>query len=279
MVDITPGYDFGVNEIPTAANLLKQATGMQLTGIGISELDSALVAIKSGDVSAVTEALLIGDTVGTIWMSPLGDMWVQEPSGPVILNRVHGGWETRRIYVGVDPGQVLDEAPGNMIQAANIRALYEDAGRTQKADGGTRASNATAFEQSDSGGYVNNRSGYHFGIIAHETGASEYVPVVFRGVVEHKSAWTSGAHRINEGEFMESYRLRQPSGTTAELMSGMSFHSDLAQWKHFGWAAHVSPASSKVSGAGPADNHDYAAYHMIYAFGGWMWGNEDNVTP
>jgi hypothetical protein len=91
---ITPGYDFTVNEVPTRAKLESMTAGMSITGIDISQIDTALVGVKQGDTSTSLPA------EGWMLRNAPGQLWVQTRFGRVQLWRgCWGGMETRRFPV------------------------------------------------------------------------------------------------------------------------------------------------------------------------------------
>jgi len=94
-MQITPGYDFGVNEIPTRAKLEAMTAGMSISGVDISQINVALVGIK---YQAETTTSLPAE--GWMAHNAQGGLWVESRYGRVQLWR--GGWggmETRRFPV------------------------------------------------------------------------------------------------------------------------------------------------------------------------------------
>lgn len=81
---ITPGYDFTVNEVPTRLKLETMTAGMSITGVDISQIDTALIGTKKGDTSTSLPA------EGWLLHDPPGGLWVKNRYGIVHLWR--GGW-------------------------------------------------------------------------------------------------------------------------------------------------------------------------------------------
>lgn len=276
MVDVTPGYDFSVNEVPTSANFLKQATGMQISGIGINELEAGVLGIKSGDISNVTDSLQVGETVGTMWISALGDIWVQEQSGPVIMNRIMGGWETRRAFCAPDSSFPNHINPGSAMQIETTggNGLTEDTARAEVST--SRYTGTGALKCADSGSYEDNASGSFFGVLQQETCVSKQHRVCFRGITMYRDRdFTAAGTWSTLSDMQRNRRLKSPQGAGGNTqMETNSYHFDLPAWKHFGWVGCPSAGSSKVSAA--SGNHVWRVESMIWAFGHWMWGNRAN---
>jgi hypothetical protein len=93
-VEITPGYDFGLTEIPTKNKFLQAALGIDIGKIQFEDVDVSLVASYGGEVSGSTGASLPGE--GYLWTDPAGNTWIETVDGPVRLNRNDGGWESMR---------------------------------------------------------------------------------------------------------------------------------------------------------------------------------------
>ena len=277
MVDATPGYDFGVNEIPTAANLLRQATGLQISGIDVTALDSAVVGLKSGDISNVTDSLQVGETVGTMWAAPNGDWWVQEQSGPVVLNRIMGGWETRRMFVNIDPQAAAYINPGSAVQPNNQNGAYENTLRVEVDN--SSYTGTPEWATSDAGSYENNRSGTLPGVLQ-ETCTSDHARVCHRGItiLRDRDATSSGTWS-KMSDIQNNKRLKSPQGiSNIPMFEANYFHVDIPSWKHFAWIGLPSPRASKVSDATfpTADNPQWKVEWVVWAWGHWMWVNEKN---
>lgn len=97
-MQITPGYDFTVNEIPTRAKLETMTAGMSITGLDISQIDTTLIGIKSGDTTVSLPA------EGWLWLDPSGGLWVKNRFGTVHCWRgCWGGLECNRFPMGGNP--------------------------------------------------------------------------------------------------------------------------------------------------------------------------------
>jgi hypothetical protein len=129
---ITPGYDFGVTEIPTKAKIQQMLSGGELTGIDISQINTGLIGLKTADSSVSLPA------EGWMWVDVQGCVWVQSRFGATKLWRGSwGGMETRRYPQG---------APVTNPPINNDRFLYQCAGgqvgyKTGNPSGSTLASN------------------------------------------------------------------------------------------------------------------------------------------
>lgn len=90
-MQITPGYNFEPNEVPTRAKLGLMTTGMQVRGIDVSQIDANLIGSKNGDTSVSLPS------EGWLQVSPQGALWVQTRWGRVMWYRAGwGGFETIR---------------------------------------------------------------------------------------------------------------------------------------------------------------------------------------
>lgn len=99
MSQITPGYDFGQNEIPTKETLQLMTAGISITQIDISQIATALIGIKIANTSPSLPA------EGWMRVSPAGGLYVTTRWGEVHLYRgCWGGMETRRYPVEASAG-------------------------------------------------------------------------------------------------------------------------------------------------------------------------------
>jgi len=271
---IRPGYDFDVYETPNMETLLRQATGMQISGVGIDALDSSVVGLKSGDVSNVTESLQVGDTTGGMWMSPLGDLWVQEQSGPVILNRIHGGWETRRQIVEVDASFPNHKRPGSLVKMHTNYGPFEDTLRQEQDS--SRVSGTPNFACADSGSYDETQNGFHFGVLAGETATSNFERVVWRGLTVYSDRDETLAQTHSQLRDMQNgYRIKAPRDSdSSPMMQADYWHTNLTSYKSFGWVGAPAVSASKVSDAG--GDHTWRVSFMTWCFGSQMYTNKDN---
>lgn len=95
-MQITPGFDFGVNEVPTQAKLQAMLSGMSITGIAIGQIATALVGSILGDTSASMPAQ------GWLRVDSINRVWVLDgTSNQTPIDRANwGGWETRQFWLG-----------------------------------------------------------------------------------------------------------------------------------------------------------------------------------
>jgi len=96
-MSITPGYDFGADEVPTQALFHRMLDSATLTGISITQIDTSLIGIKlsDSDVSLPSE--------GWIWADQLGCLWVKSRWGNVrVFRGSYGGQETIRYQRGAN---------------------------------------------------------------------------------------------------------------------------------------------------------------------------------
>lgn len=100
-INIIPGYDFGVNEVPNRETLLRQARYMKISGIGLDQIDASLVGYKSGTTSGTTSSSL--PAPGWMWADPGGSLWIETDHGPVKLHRDGGGFESVRYGQSYSP--------------------------------------------------------------------------------------------------------------------------------------------------------------------------------
>jgi hypothetical protein len=117
MATITPGYDFGATEIPTRDKLLKQATGLQISGIPDENLANTLTREIISNTTAASN--LPGE--GALWCDGRGNLWGCTRWGNVQLRRYGGGSTTRRFEV--PPGSITSIVrPGNLqsLGASNV---------------------------------------------------------------------------------------------------------------------------------------------------------------
>lgn len=99
MSQITPGYDFQQNEIPTKETLQLMTAGISITRIDISQISSALIGIKIADTSPSLPE-------GWLRMGPAGGLYVTSRWGEVHLYRAGwGGMESRRYPFEAGAGQ------------------------------------------------------------------------------------------------------------------------------------------------------------------------------
>jgi hypothetical protein len=142
---ITPGYDFGVKEVPTFGKFMAQAQGLRISDLDFTDLTSDVTYVFNGQDSEGSGATL-ADQEGALWYSPLGDLmmsqrWTQANFGNtgmsagseefvrVRLWRVNGGYETSKFRNGDASGdngrkgapcQVLSRPLASQYSPANI---------------------------------------------------------------------------------------------------------------------------------------------------------------
>ena len=84
MSTIIPGYDFGVNEVPSYGKFIAQAQGINITGLAYTELED--------DTSFIFNSHESGGSGATEYLTAEGAMW-SDPTGEVWLNHgVYGWW-------------------------------------------------------------------------------------------------------------------------------------------------------------------------------------------
>jgi hypothetical protein len=277
MATIVPGYDFGVREVPTVETMLRQANGLKISGITVAELDAGIAGIKSGDDSGTTDALRTSDTVGTLWVSMKGDVWVQEQAGPVILNRIEYGWETLRLHLEIQANPVDHRRIGVTVQQGGGFGVWEDLRRVEGL--ATRHSGIPSLNVSNAGSYNNARGGDHWGCIQGDTATSpgRHQRVAFRGLIQYSDRETAGSTLSKESEMCLSQRLKSPQATTSiPHMQAFNFgtSSNLGGWKYFGWVGSPSPSSSKLSNGAGQLGADYKQDFMMWAFGYMSYTNQ-----
>lgn len=95
-VNITPGYDFTINEVPNRAKFLLQAE-VTITNIDAERIVSTdqkgLIAVE--DDSNAT----LASSEGALWISADGTLWGRNKWGLVQVRRPNGGWESNRFEI------------------------------------------------------------------------------------------------------------------------------------------------------------------------------------
>jgi hypothetical protein len=98
MSQITPGYDFQQNEVPTKETLQLMTAGMSITQIDISQISTALIGIKIDQTSPSLPE-------GWLRMDPAGTLFVTSRWGEVEIYRAGwGGMTTRRYPIQASTG-------------------------------------------------------------------------------------------------------------------------------------------------------------------------------
>ena len=274
VLSITPGYDFGVNEIPRAETLLRQVEGMTISGIDVGALDASVVPILYGDTSDATDALQTGSTVGTMWVAANGDIFVQEQAGAVVLSRINYGWETRRIYTYPDSSFPAHIEPGVNMWVVGNHGPGEDLFREQA---GTHSSGAPALSPMDGGSYDDIYDGIGFGVSVQDTCVSGYMRVCHRGLAiytdkDHTQSNTWSKLR----DYQNGYRLSRPhTSLPVQHQIKQYWHAaDIAAERWFGWTPHPGRSASKVSDAG--GDHTWKKHHLMWVFGTEQRSNQPN---
>lgn len=98
MSQITPGYDFQQNEVPTKETLQLMTAGMSLTNVDISQISTSLIGIKIDQTSPSLPE-------GWLRIGPSGTLFVTSRWGEVDLYRAGwGGMCTRRYPIKAQNG-------------------------------------------------------------------------------------------------------------------------------------------------------------------------------
>ena len=98
MSQITPGYDFTVNEVPTKEKLELMTAGMSITQIDISQINTALIGVLVGSTNPSLPE-------GWIRRGPSGSLFVSSRWGEVEIYRAGwGGMCTRRYPLQANTG-------------------------------------------------------------------------------------------------------------------------------------------------------------------------------
>lgn len=91
-VTITPGYDFGINEVPTASTFGLQATGIQITGIPLSAIDADMAIVNINDASNASSV----PNEGSMWVDHQTNVWGRTRWGPTKVRPYGGALESNR---------------------------------------------------------------------------------------------------------------------------------------------------------------------------------------
>jgi len=253
VLSITPGYDFGVHEVPTRETLLRQARNMRVSGIGLDQIDASLVGIKSGTSSGTTSASL--PSPGWMWADPGGSLWVETDHGAVKLKRAGGGFESVRWAQSyapevspVHPGSPYNSTPADVNQTEGVNL---EAGASESVSMWD-----ALFNNSDNGALSQSL------MFNAETMASgvTYPRLVGRGIT---------VMHVNGTQSHYDFCLRRPSGvrvlSTTNAWSGGFVSSDsntiLGANKEHWYGIFISPHSgtSLAPAAGTAAMHGTAS--------------------
>ena len=115
-ISITPGRDFGDNDIPTVATLREQAAGLVISGIPQSQVNSQLPNVQVNDSTSASNL----PAEGWLWFDKLGNLWGSTRMGHVQVKRYAGGWESVRFMSLGDPGGPVQ--PGEAYAMSTIAA-------------------------------------------------------------------------------------------------------------------------------------------------------------
>ncbi len=135
-LSIEPGHDFGVAEVPTRETLLRTARFLRISGLGLDQVDTALVGLKAGTTSGTTSASL--PSPGWLWADPGGSLWVETDFGPVKMKRSGGGFESRRWGSSHQPETPVPR-PGHPFQADVVNAAAQQTDGISLGAGGSEA--------------------------------------------------------------------------------------------------------------------------------------------
>lgn len=259
---ILPGYDFGETERPTRANLLRAATGLQVLGLQVAQLEGIVIGQVTGTTSGASGALINNSTpTGMIWSDPQGNIWVMERAGPVKLFRYEGGWESRRLHIIRDSANTGWIAPGVTPWVNNSTSpnIMEDFLR-QEAPANSRASGTQI-------GIIDEfASGEVFLGLNADTVSSGYIRWVGRGLTWLEDLDAGAAGAINTlTDMQNTFRLWRPNEN-----GNVTFHKESAQHtlavdRYYGWICGPSPNASKVSDA--SGNHSWRVNWAAWLFG------------
>ncbi len=116
---ITPGLDFGVDELPTKLLLNRQAESLQINGITADKIEGDIIAIVFGDESGVSGA--DPPDQGWIWVDQQGHRTLGSPRFDARMWSAHGGWESGRHNVGpFNAGGFIVEGRGMGVAGTEI---------------------------------------------------------------------------------------------------------------------------------------------------------------
>ncbi len=163
-MNIVPGYDFSVNEIPTRAKLGLMASGMSLTGISLDQIDGSVIVVT---VTDGTQTSL--PAIGWLWVDGRANIWGRTEFGNVIVRKSEGGWESNRIPYAPGGTASVISIPGEIVQFSTL---------------GPGNTNATSCRLSIVSGGSSTGGTWHVGV-SQETvpsGATDASPVYYRTV-------------------------------------------------------------------------------------------------
>jgi hypothetical protein len=94
-LSITPGYDFGLNEIPTASTWGKQGSDVLLQDIPLSSIDSDLGTVGLQGSSSPSNL----PNEGSLWVDHQTNVWGRTRWGALKVRTYGGAMETNRFAV------------------------------------------------------------------------------------------------------------------------------------------------------------------------------------
>ncbi len=127
MATITPGYDFGIDEVPTFGKFIAQAQGLDITGLEFSDLVDDTSFVFNSPESNGSGASQADTLEGGLWFDTSGEMHVtiraygwwgsSGYSGPEfikcpIFKLWRGGWDTVRAVRVLSGDQGLEPVQG-----------------------------------------------------------------------------------------------------------------------------------------------------------------------
>ncbi|MCI0354820.1 MAG: hypothetical protein L0099_07265 [Acidobacteria bacterium] len=269
MVDFVPGYDFDTDEIPTREKFLTQARGLQMVDLGIGDISSALVGIRSGNTGSSGYSLP-GDS--HVWVDLHGNVWVHEPTGVVQLYRSYGGWESKRLFVEANTGN-FSIRPGRGLGAVfAANAKFEFIGRGSGASYQALTVLMRVLEQFED----DNTTSIYRGIID-ETCFSGYVRWVGRGMCPTDNDSTTANMGASSASFdgvmdlqnnIRFYRVRGPSSLpvmwTRQNYNNTNHTGKLVQ----GLILAPLPAASQDTASGAIR---WKGPMLGWFYGPWLW--------
>lgn len=250
MATLTPGYDFGVNEVPTRDKFLRMARGLTLGDLSEEVIAADFLTVLKGSDTASSGGS--PDRVGQLWVAPGGEIWLRGNRGNLQLWRANGGWETNRFNFD-NTGSLGNGAPG-------FGGTFDSAGDTMP---DPRVSpEPTRY---DTG------AGIHIGLQL-ESGFSGAVRFLGRGVgpfgLESNKSFSSAAFYVNTILF----RLDGPSPSDFWDANRADLDSDRV---YVGLPLGLHPETSAVSLAGSSD--EIKVVCMGYFWGARMRGPGSSI--
>lgn len=123
-MQVTPGYIFSANEVPTRGLLEQVLGGASITGIGYDALQAGAVGLTMTDNSQTSLA-----SEGWCWIDSRSNVWVKTRNGLVRMRCSEGGWESIRWPYGVAATASPASVPGSVADFVEFIA-----GNTQESN-------------------------------------------------------------------------------------------------------------------------------------------------